>query len=244
MKTRFLRNSLLFLAVAAISTAQQNPIAPRPVAKASYAKHHNKLYVYGGREIQENPRPLSPLETGLGQFFVLDLSKPWKSALPAWSRLPDGPMMPNAGAVVSQDGKIFMAIANNVHSRGQQFIFAQNSWKNHSDFYNWNEQSPVVTKTDGSVLAQVGTLGPLREQQQNITRFYSFESESSRHESFPDPTTRSAYFPSRKHKAVWSDYLESAVFHGGFNIHVREIQQGGIGTLRLYRPRSKEWTWK
>ncbi|KAG0250018.1 hypothetical protein DFQ27_009655 [Actinomortierella ambigua] len=236
MKTQFLRKSLLFVAVATISTAQQGPVAPRPVAKASYAKHHNKLYVYGGRETQE---------VGSGQFFVLDLSKQWKSAQPAWSKLKDGPVIPNTGAVVSQDGKILMAMAIGKPTRPQQFIFEQDSWTNSSEeFYIWNNQSPVMLKTDGSVLFQVGVEGPTVMEQRNITRFYSFESDSTWGAAFPYPTTHFTYLPRGSHKAVWSDYLESAVFYGGSNMMIRGTEPYSPDMLKLYHPRSKEWTWK
>ncbi|KAF9156085.1 hypothetical protein DFQ26_009492, partial [Actinomortierella ambigua] len=232
MKTQFLRRSLLFVAVAMISAAQQGPVAPRPVIGASFAKHHNKLYVYGGR---------GTLEIDSAQFFVLDLSIPWKSALPAWSRLPDGPMMPNAGAVVSQDGKIFMAIANHFPSRPHRFSVEKDSWTNSSEEFGFfNEQSPVMLKTDGSVLAQVGVEGDSYEQRnRNRTRFYSFELDSSWYVAFPDPATSEAYFPSQNHKAVWSDYLESAVFYGGDSMPIRGVQQYAMNTVKLYHPKSK-----
>ncbi|KAF9157747.1 hypothetical protein DFQ26_008402 [Actinomortierella ambigua] len=241
MKIQLLRNSLLFVAVAMISTAQQGPAAPRPVAKASYAKHHNKLYVYGGREIQESPRPALPQQNSSGQFFVLDLSKPWRSALPAWSRLPDGPEMPNAGAVISQDGKIFVAFKIEYHGGSVRFRFEQNSW-NHSSsgIVLFNEQSPVVLQSDGTVLAKVGVKGPLREEQINMTSFYSFESDSGWGDKYGYPYTNSTVLPAADHKAVWSDYLESAVFYGGSNLDY----PGSPSILRLYHPQSKEWTWK
>ncbi|KAG0264559.1 hypothetical protein DFQ27_001146 [Actinomortierella ambigua] len=110
----------------------------------AYAKHGTKFFIYGG-SIERI--------TLTGQFFALDLSKPWKSESPAWIKYPDGPGYFGTGGAISQDGEVFFAVLNDnrPHSR---FMFKDNTWNASKVIASDTVQftSPVTIGTDGSLL--------------------------------------------------------------------------------------------
>ncbi|KAG0234730.1 hypothetical protein BGW42_006193, partial [Actinomortierella wolfii] len=106
-----------------MATTQQVPIAPLPACDMGYAKYKDKFFIYGGVAAHGNEN----IRNDTGQFFYLDLSKPWKSDSPAWVKLPDGPIGYSKVAL-SSDGKILVAFAYTPKLEIHRFYFEHNVW--------------------------------------------------------------------------------------------------------------------
>ncbi|KAF9974878.1 hypothetical protein BGZ73_001618, partial [Actinomortierella ambigua] len=181
--------------MAIIATAQQASIAPLPVGAPIYTKHKNKLYIYGGSTV--TPDESVSL---LGQFFALDLSKPWKSTSPAWNALPEGPKNYLTGATVSLDGKIFMTSPNNNNS--YLFSFDTKAWSMSKAIYpgTMNYARPVTLGTDGTVLVPGGSLNATYEY-----HTYSFARDQAVKAPLPDNLIRGIPV---FYEAVWSEHFK------------------------------------
>ncbi|KAG0269978.1 hypothetical protein DFQ27_001239 [Actinomortierella ambigua] len=234
MKGQYLHWFLLFTAIATTATSQQAPDAPRPATGAGFVKRKNKLYVYGGETYNGTG------QVATGQFFVLDLSKQWKSVSPAWTRLPDGPPALNPTAVLSPDDKIFM------YNGRRRFHFDSNAWQDFnslfSTFPDVMASYPVTLGTDGTVLVAGGTFGSALTNQSYV--IYSFATDSHVSTVYPARTARplaGEYYPGAGYRAAWSESLKSAVFFSGTAAHMDQPQ---TQTAMFYQAQTKQWSWK
>ncbi|KAF9968896.1 hypothetical protein BGZ73_009081, partial [Actinomortierella ambigua] len=224
---------LLCLTALVKPTAQQTPASPRPAAGASFAKHLNRLYVYGGQVTFDLP------PVALGQFFALDLSKLWKSASPTWIQLKEGPLMYDAGAVMSLDGRYFMTFADRFLEGAQRYDFEQKTWNKSANVFRSEVKSafPVVLGTNGTVLIAGGSVSVMGAR--GAYDIYSFETDTATGGRMPPPgLTDTAYYPGQAYRAVWSDYLKRAVFYGGLGQY-----DSSRDVVKFYEPQSDQWTW-
>ncbi|KAF9154912.1 hypothetical protein DFQ27_001877 [Actinomortierella ambigua] len=231
MQGRYVLSFVFSLVLALVTSAQQIPVAPLPASGAAYAKYKDKLYIYGGMVNWTG----NDLEGMSGQFFALDLSKAWRSETPAWIRLPDGPQTEFVGAAISLDGKAFMTSpgADNLSHR---FFFENNTWSlSNAPFReSMYDVSPVTLGTDGTVLIVGGSFWNNGSMMYDI---YSFDTDQVVTALLPSTISDVPNLPGRRaYKAVWSEYLKSAVFYGGF---VREGSHAD--TVSLYHPESNQW---
>ncbi|KAF9964423.1 hypothetical protein BGZ73_001872, partial [Actinomortierella ambigua] len=199
----------------------QDPVAPRPGFNAGSVKFGSKWYINGGTGIDKIGY------TGpMGQFFVLDLSKPWASTSPAWTELPEGPAGGWGGSVMSLDGKIFMT-SPGIVAKARRYSFESKTWSASKASFRETikDLQPVTLGTDGTVLIAGGT----------ATRTYDIY-------SFATDMTMTAQLPliyadiPVNPKVVWSEPLKSAILFGGFNTGSNNI------TLTLYHAEKQEWS--
>ncbi|KAF9970736.1 hypothetical protein BGZ73_006492, partial [Actinomortierella ambigua] len=220
--------------MAIIATAQQAPVAPQPVDHPIYAKHKNKLYIYGG----SSTALVAPNSTvgKVGQFFALDLSKPWRSASPAWIALPEGPRESNTGAAVSPDGKIFMTTPTSLE-KPYVFNFDTKTWSMSNAIYpaSLTAARPVTLGTNDTVLVAGGS--PIDPYEY---RTYSFVRDEPVLARMTDIEGGIPVF----HEAVWSEHFKSAVFFGGFITEFYGPTQiyNRNGTVIFYHPEIKGWS--
>ncbi|KAG0221457.1 putative protein tag-53, partial [Actinomortierella wolfii] len=216
----------LVLWITAFVAAQQNPAAPMPASDAAYVKYRNKFYIMGGTTTPQ----LGVSEAVSNQFFVLDLSKPWKSHSPAWTILPAGSKTDAVGAAMSLDGKIFMTFPG-LGYVAHRFFFENNTWSTskaplRESMY---EATPVTMPGDGKVLIVGG-----EDRSETIPLdIYSFDTDQTVTTSLPK--TGLLNMTLWGYKAVWSEYLQSAVFYGGWDTPASQL-------VNLYHPASKKWS--
>ncbi|KAG0221134.1 kelch domain-containing protein 3, partial [Actinomortierella wolfii] len=213
----------LILGMTAFVTAQQNP-APMPASSASYVKYKNKFYVMGGTVMPE----FKSTEGYSAQFFVLDLSKPWKSESPAWTPLPAGFRVSDVGAAMSQDGKIFITFPG-FGQAAHRFFFENNTWSaSQADLRDSMYSSCPVSLPNGTVFVVGGD-----ERGDNVpVDIYSFNADQTVTTRYPKAALLNSTF--EQYKAVWSEYLQSVVYYGGWDILADQ-------SVRLYHPESKQW---
>ncbi|KAF9154911.1 hypothetical protein DFQ26_009906, partial [Actinomortierella ambigua] len=206
-----------------MSAAQQTPVAPLPASGPAYAKYKNKFYIQGGR--------IGPkIDHATGQFFALDLSKPWTSESPAWIRLPDGPQKDDAGAAISLDGKIFYTSSSLFQPTAHRFFFENNTWSISTTALQESiyTVSPVTLETDGQVLI----LGGYNENITNMCHFYTFDTDQYVFTQLSPAAINGTQLVFEDYMAVWSRHLKQAVFIGGL---------GSSQGMTLYEPKSKKW---
>ncbi|KAG0228732.1 hypothetical protein BGW41_003343, partial [Actinomortierella wolfii] len=213
--------------VAIVATAQTNLSAPRPSSGMAYAKYKNKFYINGGT-VKEG----KGIETATGQFFALDLSKPWRSDSPAWIPLPEGPKKQLISVAMSLDGKVFMTFPE-VGFPAYRFSFEKNAWSatkaNFRD--SMYDVDPVTLGTDGTALIFGGSRGDEYD-------IYSFETDQTVTMNIPpELLVNATVLPKRlSYRAVWSESLKSAVFYGGNSPYEYH------DIVSFYHPESKQWS--
>ncbi|KAG0227332.1 hypothetical protein BGW42_003014 [Actinomortierella wolfii] len=196
----------------------------------AYAKYKNKFYINGG-SIKAGIGP----DTLTGQFFALDLSKPWRSTSPAWIPLPEGPKKDFTRGAMSLDGKIFMTFPE-IGYPAYRFSFESNTWSSSkANFRDTMYSVDSVTMGDGKVIIVGGF-------QENTTYspydIYSFDTDQTVTMNLPKTgASGSVILPGRReYRVVWSEHLKSAVFFGGFS----PSQSPDI--VSFYHPESKQWS--
>ncbi|KAG0258372.1 hypothetical protein DFQ27_004685 [Actinomortierella ambigua] len=227
---------LFFLALEGI-TAQ---VAPLPVALSAFAKHKNKLYIYGG-SIEVGDGAYGNDSSASGQFFALDLSKPWTSKSPSWIQLPTGPRSPYRRGAISLDGNMFAAFPYE-NRQPNLFSFETKVWSpSKAIMPGTSDSAPVTLGTDGTVLipGEFSANSTL-----DVYSIYSFDSDNALNILFPPP---SAVFNSTQflmssnagQGGVWSQYLKSAVYYGGYSREVLPAIRRNL--VFTYHPESKRW---
>ncbi|KAF9161649.1 hypothetical protein DFQ26_004344 [Actinomortierella ambigua] len=225
--------TLLFLAAMATTTAQQ-PTAPAPAAEVGYAKARGKFYVYGGRT-----GPAANAVTG--QFFELDLTKPWKADAPAWSQLPAGPKKTRVFMAMSTDGKKLIVNAVDDCS-ATHYSGTTKTWtvQEGSPWRCLSQMDPflvTVEPTNTAIFVESDdTMG------NTWYTDYQFPNDMSTGSWQIPPFGGMGgvdYLPSRGHyKAGWSKHLASIVVYGGLSIpSTASINQW----VSLFDPKSKQW---
>ncbi|KAG0230157.1 hypothetical protein BGW41_002579 [Actinomortierella wolfii] len=161
-----------------MATAQTNRTAPLPAVAMAYAKYKNKFYVNGGRVKGGNT-----LDVISSQFFALDLSKPWRSDLPAWIPLPEGHKKEFIAATMSLDGKVFMTTPG-IGYPAYLFSFEKNAWCTSKTTFRETvyDVDPATLGTDGTVLI----LGGFEEDKYDI---YSFGTDQTVTMPLPEAKT-------------------------------------------------------
>ncbi|KAF9970010.1 hypothetical protein BGZ73_007407, partial [Actinomortierella ambigua] len=216
--------------MAIAATAQQVPIAPKPVQGAGYVKYKNKFYIYGG-----DTSLAADSTSDLGQFFALDLSKSWKSESPAWIPLPEGPIKSHIGAAMSLDGKIFMTFPG-IGYAAHRFSFETNTWSLSNATFRESiyDVSPVTLGTDGTVLIAGGSPNSI-----HVYDIYSFATDQTVTAQLPATVVAGTpILPgTREYSVAWSEPLKSAVFFGGFGEDV-----SSIGVVTFYNAEKKAWS--
>ncbi|KAG0253800.1 hypothetical protein DFQ27_007196 [Actinomortierella ambigua] len=236
---------LFFMALEGIA-AQQPQVAPLPVFDPVFAKHKNKLYIYGGyTNIDYTVDPIPS-----GQFFALDLSKPWTSKSPSWIQLPTGPRWSGGWGGISLDGIKFVSFPDQDRNPSV-FSFETKIWSPSKAAHS-RTVSASVTLGDGTILMAGGFISSVPGSQNSsfgVYDIYSFDSDNVSNTLFPPPSAdfNSTQFMMRNvgFGAVWSQYLKSAVHYGG----VSPIYMGDIPTIRsdlvfTYHPESRVWQQK
>ncbi|KAG0250017.1 hypothetical protein DFQ27_009654, partial [Actinomortierella ambigua] len=191
------------LALSVVTTA---PTVPVPSSRAAYARFKDKFYIFGGTTASTETR----------QFFALDLSKSWESESPAWINLPPGPQVSFPRAAISPDGKAFVSFPSS-NGETHRFLFERTAWVPSKLNYQhaFSSAYPVTLGADGSAILVEGLQG-VEGVDENVYILYSFETD--RNVTLPLPTDGIEgikYLPREGYKAVWSEHLQSAIFHGG-----------------------------
>ncbi|KAF9163692.1 hypothetical protein DFQ26_002253 [Actinomortierella ambigua] len=238
MKGRLPLLLLFYLALGGI-TAQQPQVAPSPMLGSAFAKYKNKLYIYGGYTNIDYTVDTIPS----GQFFALDLSKPWTSKSPSWIQLPTGPRCPDGRGAVSLDGMKFACFP--MHKiKPSIFSFETKIWSPSKAVIS-NLFSPLATLGDGTVLIPNGSIQGSRNSTIRVYDIYSFDSDSASSTLFPPPSAAfdNIQFMERGigQGAVWSQYLKSAVYYGGNPLlfAISDISRSNLAFT--YHPESKIW---
>ncbi|KAG0253799.1 hypothetical protein DFQ27_007195 [Actinomortierella ambigua] len=212
---------------------------------SAYAKHKNKFYIYGGTNYSGNGYSIGMDEDDAGssgQFFALDLSKPWTSMSPSWTQLPSGPRCTIARGAISLDGIKFLGLTFD-NEKSSVFSFETKIWNPSKAVFSKSNADPVTLGTEGTVLI------PGERISQNTTigvyDVYSFDSDNASKTLLPPPSTvfNSTFFTTTRIylRGVWSQYLKSAVYYGdGGN------SLSGNPTIRsshifTYHPESRTW---
>ncbi|KAF9970259.1 hypothetical protein BGZ73_007070 [Actinomortierella ambigua] len=233
MHGRLCLSTLLFVAAMTLTTAQK-PTAPAPAAEVGYAKAKGKFYVYGGRTGPE-------ANAVTGQFFELDLTKPWKADSPAWTELPAGPKQTRIFMAMSADGKNLIANA----------VQDCSAYQYSADTKTWITQEGSPWRCLSSMNPFLVTVDPTN------TAFYVETDDTmsntwiSDYQFANDMSTGSweippfggiggvDYLPSRgDYKAGWSKQLASVVFYGGTSLPSTASTAQWVS---LYHPESDQW---
>ncbi|KAF9977071.1 hypothetical protein BGZ73_007043 [Actinomortierella ambigua] len=170
-----------------------------------------------------------------GQFFALDLSKPWTSDTAAWIKLPESGRKDYIGAAMSLDGKTLLT-SPGIYASAQRFSFESNTWSSSNTTFRESmyDVTPVTLGTDGTVLL-VG--GDSWEDGFNKYDIYSFDTDQTVTAQLPPSANDIPFLPGRRdYRVIWSEHLKSAVFYGGFGQGV-----SAPDIVSLYHPESKQW---
>ncbi|KAG0258373.1 hypothetical protein DFQ27_004686, partial [Actinomortierella ambigua] len=220
-------------------TAQQPQVAPQPAVFSSFAKHKNKFFIYGGTI--DGKYEISP--GSLGQFFALDLSKPWTSESPSWIQLPTGPRASFGRGAISLDGTMFAGFPYG-NRQPNLFSFDTKVWSpSKAVIVGSDDSAPVTLGTDGTVLIP-GEFSP--SSNRGVYNIYSFDGDNALNTPSPPPSAvfnSTQFFKSTSGEGgVWSQYLKSAVYYGGYSPEFLPNFRGNL--VVTYHPESKTWEQK
>ncbi|KAF9970091.1 hypothetical protein BGZ73_007316 [Actinomortierella ambigua] len=204
---------------------------PLPVAEAAYVKHGTKFYVYGGRVTLTSTDPTALT----GQFFALDLSKPWSADAAVWIKLPEGPKKYHVTMAMSKDGKILMVFPGKDNT-AHRYLVENPQWLASRQPFNvaMTDVAPVMTENDGRVVILAGFGTSATHDQIDI---YSFDVDFIEATLPVPPYSPSTLFLPAKgfYKAAWSKKLQSIVYYGGLSEFTTDQW------VSLYNPVTNSW---
>ncbi|KAG0257211.1 hypothetical protein DFQ27_005258 [Actinomortierella ambigua] len=231
--------SLLATTAMPVIQAQQEPAAvPRPMAEAAYVKHGSKFYIYGGR-VNIASFELSVIS---GQFFALDLAKPWESDTPAWIQLQPGPKKFHMSSAISVDGKTMMVFPG-LDASAHRYTFESAKWETSNFTFGpqVTDVAAVTMETDGKVAILGGYESKASADWLDVYQFdldwvvASIPVPEFKGTAMTSPPARGYY------KAAWSKKLASIVYYGGF-VHSNIVVDPSYDQwVTLYDPAANSW---
>ncbi|KAF9154784.1 Acyl-CoA-binding domain-containing protein 5 [Linnemannia schmuckeri] len=222
-QTSQLEHPLLTSAEAAAATTTSSPneqkktpttyYTPTPVFYPAFARSVNKLYVLGGAKSGGIRLTL------LAQFMSLDLTIPWSAAVPAWTRLADGPRQYRFPGTLSSDEQTFFVFHVQGTNSPWQYNIKNDSWQESTANFEDAEFVGIEAVTDpGTGLVYLA--GGYDSVNYNAALMKTIDifdpvSQTIHMEDLPDPTVA---FPVRLfYKTVWIKTLNSVLYFGGKN---------------------------
>ncbi|KAG0272720.1 hypothetical protein BGZ95_011496 [Linnemannia exigua] len=212
--------------------------SPAAVSYPAFARTVTKLYIIGGM------MPLGSDYDKIPQFMSLDLSIPWNTTLPAWTKLADGPRQSLFPAAFSSDEQILYAF----HIRG-----TTSPWQYHVQDDTWQEMTaPLFENTETQGVKAV------TDPRTGLIYLAAGSDNSNNHPSplkqldIYDPVSQTIHsiglldpakpFPVRlKYGSVWSKYRNSILYWGGrYNI---SDPPGDIAENVITELSTDSWTW-
>ncbi|KAF9971212.1 hypothetical protein BGZ73_005895 [Actinomortierella ambigua] len=226
----------LLCILSVVATVASQSVPPGRVG-VSYAKFHNKFYVYGGRNKGSNQT--------FTDLYALDLSKPWSSQSPAWIPITkDGPTNSALSAAISVDGKTFM-LGPTLGVPGWLYSFETKVWSEVKAQFRKSiyDTYPVTLGTDDRVLMAGGSsTAPITPYVDDYD-LYTMGTNQTVTQKMPLSISNGELFmPCRiGYKGVWSDYLNKAVLYGGYTVNLVNDPRAAV-TLSLYDPVKNLWS--
>ncbi|KAF9544242.1 hypothetical protein EC957_012288 [Mortierella hygrophila] len=200
--------------------AQTNS-SPAPVSGPAFARTPTHLYVLGGNPNDGNNGP------PLSQFYSLDLTTPWNTTTPAWTKLAAGPAQAIFPATFSQDQTKMIVFHLTAAPNASRYDINTNAWTPSSADLPGSDFQGIGAVTDtntGVVYMTAGYTTRLRDS----LDVYNFAADSATKKYMPGPDI---VLPARAYYGnVWSKYRNSILYFGGYNILSQAIVGGNIVT--------------
>ncbi|KAF9117860.1 hypothetical protein BGW39_001719 [Mortierella sp. 14UC] len=181
---------------------------PLLVFGSAVARSVNKLYIAGGLTTENEQTP---------QFMSLDLTIPWKSTAPAWTKLADGPSQYFFPAAFSADEQTLFAFHIPESNAPLQYDIASNRWnKSKALFQNANNYAlGAVTDPRTGLIYIAGGFHDVNWNASATTYMDIFDPVSQTIHPVVMPPPDKALPARLSYGNIWSKYKNSILYWGG-----------------------------
>ncbi|KAF9125214.1 hypothetical protein BGW39_007559 [Mortierella sp. 14UC] len=231
----------IILLISTLSTqstalAQTTFFTPKVVSAPAFARAVNKLYIAGG---------ITTGSSVLSQFISLDLTIPWNSSAPAWTKLANGPDEYNFPMAFSSDEQTLFTFHIGGTNSPLQYNVQNNTWqKSTALFQNTNKDGiGAVTDPRTGLIYLAGGYNELKWNSPPTLYMDVFDPVSQTIHTEVVPDSGKALLVQQGYGNVWSKYRNVILYWGGEPWDLKEVRalKQEQNDVIEFKPDSRTW---